>query len=821
VSADAPVRADEAADDTTEGRRRGFFARIGPFCHDRRRWVLGAWIVLLIVANVASTSIGTAFREEFNLPNVESKRGLDLLEEQFGGQGAGMVGTIVFEAQQGVDDPEVRAAMTELFAEVAQIPDVTRVQSPYDEGGQLQISQLDGAAGRIAYANVEMDPDIDFSRANEIRDEIRADEPQIEGLRTELGGQIFAEFEEPSSEILGIGFAIIILIAAFGSVLAMGLPVGVALFGIGIGSALIGILSNVLAIPNFATFLGVMIGLGVGIDYALLVVTRYREQLHAGHTVRESVSIALDTAGRSVVFAGATVVISLLGMLLMGVTFVQGLAIGAASVVAVTVLASITLLPALLGFAGAKVERTRWRGLIAAGLIAVGMMATGLGVSAVASVAFFLAVVVLLISILARWVSPLAVLRADVPRRPVKPRHLTTAYRWSRVVQHHPWISALGGAALLLVLALPVVGLRLGSSDESNYPQETSTKQAYDLLVEGFGAGFNGPLILATALPEGTDPAALTAVTEAAAQDPGVVFASPPKLNDETNPTAAQWFVVPTTGPQEEATTQLVDRLRNEVLPPVEQATGVQVDVTGNVAVNIDFSDYLASRLPWFFGAVLLLSFLLLMVVFRSILVPLKAVVMNLLSIGAAYGIVVALFQWGWFSDLTHVAPGPIEPWLPMMMFAIVFGLSMDYEVFLLSRVREEWHRTGDSRGSVADGLAATAKVITAAAAIMVFVFGSFILEQDRTVKLMGVGLASAILLDATIVRMLLVPATMELLGDRNWWLPRWLDRLLPNIDVEGHIEEASSDDLPADPPAVEPDRLLGDEDLEPVGADR
>lgn len=796
MSVDTPVRPDQ-----DEDLDLGWFARIGPFCHDRRRWILAAWVVALILANVAGGVVGNAFRDEFNLPDVESKQGLDLLDQQFGGQGAGITGTIVFEADQGVDDPEVQAAMQDLFDEVATLDHVTRVQSPYTEDGALQISTQGEHAGQIAYANIEMPDDIDFTEAGEIRDQILRDAPKIEGLRIELGGFIFAEFENPSSEVLGIGFAIIILILAFGSVLAMGLPLGVALFGIGIGSAVITLLSNVLTIPDFATFLGVMIGLGVGIDYALLIVTRYREQLHAGHTSRESVAIAMDTAGRSVVFAGITVVISLLGMLLMGVSFVQGLAVGASSVVAVTVLASLTLLPALLGFAGEKVERTRWRGLIAAGLIAVGLMAAGLKITPVAMVAFFLAVAILLVSILGRWVKPLEGLRSDVPRRPVKPRHETTAYRWSRIIQHHPWISAISGALILLILALPVLGLRLGFSDESNFAQETTTKQAYDLLVEGFGAGFNGPLLLVAEVPDGTSVESLAAVENAVKADPAVAFVSPAQPNDPENPTAVIWNVVPTTGPQEAATTELVNRLRDDVLPPAEQAAGVDVKVTGSVAVNIDFSDYLTSRLPYFFGAVLLLSFLLLMVVFRSLLVPFKAVIMNLLSIGAAYGIIVALFQWGWFSDITGVQPAPIEPWMPMMLFAIVFGLSMDYEVFLLSRIREEWHRSGDSRRSVADGLAATAKVITAAAAIMVFVFGSFILEQDRTVKLMGVGLATAILLDATIVRMLLVPATMELLGDKNWWLPRWLDRLLPNIDVEGHLEDAA-DDLPAHAPS-------------------
>ncbi len=568
----------------------------------------------------------------------------------------------------------------------------------------------------------------------------------------------------------------------------MGLPVGVALFGIGIGTTIITLLSNVMAIPDFATFLGIMIGLGVGIDYALLIATRYREQLRAGHGVREAVMIAIDTAGRSVLFAGTTVVISLLGMLLMGVGFIQGLAVGAASVVGVTVAASLTLLPALLGFAGRRIELTRWRGLIATGLAAVALVGVGLKISPL-MIGFPLAAIVLIAGLFA------GPLKRAVPHPAPKPPHQTTAYRWSQVIQHRPWTAALARAVALLVLAVPVLSLRLRFSDESNYADDTTTKQAYDLLVAGFGPGFNGPLILAAEVPEGTDVARLDAITRALSADPGVAFVSPPRPNDPADPTAAMWNLVPTSGPQDEVTTATLKRLRGQVLPPAEATAGVDVAVTGPVAVNNDFSNYLEARLPFFFAAVLALSFLLLMVVFRSLLVPLKAVVMNLLSISAAYGVVVALFQWGWLSAVTGVQPAPIEPWAPMMLFAIVFGLSMDYEVFLLSRIREEWRRTGDSRNSVADGLAATAKVITAAAAIMVFVFGSFILEQERVVKLMGVGLATAILLDATIVRMLLVPATMELLGDRNWWLPRWLGRVLPDLDVEGHGRPARKDE--------------------------
>ena len=685
--------------------------------------------------------------------------------------------------------------MQALFDKVATIKDVDRVQSPYAEDGAQQISSQGPQEGKIGFANVELPQDLEFARGNEIGNEIEAAAPRLPGLRIELGGAIFGDFEEPSSELLGIAFAVVILIVAFGSVLAMGLPVGVALFGIGIGTTLITLISNLTAIPDFTTFLGIMIGLGVGIDYALLIATRYREQLRAGHTVRESVVIASDTAGRSVLFAGMTVVISLLGMLLMGVAFIQGLAIGAAAVVAVTVAASLTLLPALLGFAGQKIELTRWRGLIAAGLAAVALVGAGLKFPALILPAAMLAVIVLIAGFF------LAPLKREVQRKPPKPLVETPAYRWSHAIQRRPWAAAIAGALVLMLLAIPVFRLRLGFSDESNYADDTTTKQAYELLVEGFGPGFNGPMLLVARVPEGADVARLEEINRAVAADPGVAFVSPPRTNNPDGPTAAMWNLVPTTGPQDEATTATLKRLRGEVLPGAEPTAGVDVALTGTVAVNNDFSNYLEARLPLFFIAVLALSFLLLLVVFRSLLVPLKAVIMNLLSIGAAYGIVVALFQWGWLSALTGVEPAPIEPWAPMMLFAIVFGLSMDYEVFLLSRVREEWRRTGDSRNSVADGLAATAKVITAAAAIMVFVFGAFILENDRVVKLMGVGLATAILLDATIVRMLLVPATMELLGDRNWWLPRWLSRVVPDVDVEGHASAARRE-----------------EELEPVG---
>jgi RND superfamily putative drug exporter len=401
----------------------------------------------------------------------------------------------------------------------------------------------------------------------------------------------------------------------------------------------------------------------------------------------------------------------------------------------------------------------------------------------------------------------IAPLRATVPRPAPKPIRETVPYRWSRFIQRRPWTMALVGVAILSFLAIPYFSLRLGFSDEGNFPEETTTRQAYDLLAVGFGPGFNGPLLLATEIPADADPASLETVSQALTADPGVAFATPAFPNDPAAPTAAVWRVFPTTAPQDAATTELVNRLRDDVLPAATADSGLDIAVSGSVAAGVDFSEYLTARLPAFIGVVLALSFLLLMLAFRSLLVPLKAVIMNLLSIAAAYGVVTAIFQWGWLGGVLNIGPAPIEPFVPMMMFAIVFGLSMDYEVFLLSRIREEYLRTGDSRASVADGLAATARVITAAAAIMVVVFGSFIGEPDRLIKLFGVGLASAVLLDATVVRMVLVPATMELLGDRNWWLPGWLDRILPNIDVEGHSigEDGADEDSPTIPGSVEP----------------
>jgi RND superfamily putative drug exporter len=765
------------------------FGRLGGWCHDHRRIVVAGWILTLFVAGGILQSVGSAYKADFNLPDVESRQGFQILQKHFGGQGTGESGTVVFRSDAGVNDPSVRGAMEPFLGQVAGVKGVARVVSPYSEEGSNQVSDTDGHRGDIGYATIELDPDVTFANAQQITKDIKAVLPHQAGLQVELGGAIFGDFEPPSSELLGVAFAMVILVLAFGSVLAMGLPISVALAGISIGTISVGLLSNVFTVPDFASQLGLMIGLGVGIDYALFIVTRFREQLHAGDDIGPAVRKTIDTAGRAVAFAGTTVVISLLGMLLMQIGFVSGLAVGAALVVFMTMLAALTLLPALLGFAGGRVELTRWRGLIGAALVAIALLGLGLKVQPLV-VGLPLAAIVLIASLAVRP------LRQPVPRPAPKPRNQTLAYRWSRLIQHHPWPAVLVSVSLLVVLALPVFGLRLGFSDEGNYAKDTTTRKAYDLLAVGFGPGFNSSMMVVSEVPPGTDAAALQRVSDALAGAPGVAFASPAVLNDPDAPTAALWRVIPTTAPQDEATTKLVSTLRDDVLPPATAGTGLDVSVTGTVAILVDFSRYMTDRMPLFFGAVLGLSFLLLMTVFRSVLVPLKAVVMNLLSLGAAFGVVVAIFQWGWGAALLNLDRAPIEPFVPMMLFAIVFGLSMDYEVFLLSRIREAWKHSGDSRESVADGLAATARVITAAALIMVFVFGSFLLENDRVIKLFGIGLAGAVLLDATIVRLLLVPATMELLGDSNWWLPRWLDTLLPDVAVEGSHHEPAAEVL-------------------------
>jgi RND superfamily putative drug exporter len=704
--------------------------KLAEFCYTRRRLVLAAWVVLLVGVYVLSAAFAGKFRTDFKLPGSESQAALDLLKERGVASRTGFSGQVVFEAAQGVDDPAVKQAMQSLFAKIESgVPD-TQVVSPYDPANAYQVSP----DRKVAYAEINF---ADRERrqydaaANYIKS-VRND-VNVPGLQVELGGDIFASFSQPASEFIGIMAAVVILLVAFGSLLAMGLPIVTALFGVGSGIALIGLLTNVLNVPDFTTQVAALIGIGVGIDYALLIVTRYRRGLADGLAPKDAVVLALDTSGRSVVFAGLTVVISLLGMFMMNLEFMRSVSLSAVIAVLLTMLAAVTLLPALLGFAGRNIDR--------------------LG-------------------------TPFRSLEGQESER--------FWYGWSRLMQKHPWPAVVLSTALLVVLAIPVFSLRLGFSDAGNRLESDTTRRGYDILSEGFGPGFNGNLLVVVDMPDGAaDQAKVAQLADTLRGVEGVASVAPPRV--VPNARLALINVFPATSPQDKETTDLVHRIREQALPPALGGTGLHALVAGMPAGIVDFSDYIGARLPVFFAAVLVLSFLLLMTVFHSVVVPLKAVVMNMLSIGAAFGLMVAVFQWGFGAGLVGLGKeGPIEAWGPMMMFAIVFGLSMDYEVFLLTRVREEYDKNHHNATAVADGLAATGRVISAAAAIMVCVFGAFVLGDDRSIKLIGFGLASAIFIDATVVRLVLVPATMELLGDLNWWMPKWLGRRLPKVHVEG-----------------------------------
>ena len=770
------------------------YVRLARWCFAHPWWGVVTWLLILFAILGIARNLGEAYSGDLAIAGTESHDGNDLLKRHFSGAGAGPGGTIVFRAEQGVDDPAVRAAMDDLFDRVRALEETSLI-SPYDPlVGPLRIARDGPEAGRIAYADVSLEPGTSGTEAQDMGRTIEGlieelDLHSIDGLDVQVGGIWFAELRPPESEAIGLAFAVFILIAVLGSVVAMGVTVGAALVTVGIGAAAIIAFSNFMTVPDFAPAIGLMIGLGVGIDYALFIITRYRDALGEGHGREQALVVALDSAGRSVIFAGATVVVSLLGMLFIGIPFVTGFGVAAAATVAVVMVGSVTLLPSLIVLLGDRMTVTRVRGMVAAVLLSVSLFGFGAGIEPLAG-ALPAAIIVLVIGLFGRDRNPL---RRRLEPRQVRPLRETGWYRLSRTVQARPWVFAVGGTLLLLLLAAPVLALRFGFADESNYAAETTTRKAYDLLVDGFGVGANGPLLVVTEVSGSSQMAELNRLGQALAATDGVVFVSPAIPNSPLAPTAAAIEVRPATGPQAAETEELVKRLRTAVIPAATAGTGLDPAITGLVAVKADVSDFLKSRTAVFFIAVLGASFLLLMAVFRSLVVPLKAVIMNMLSIGAAYGVLVAVFQWGWLGGLVGVEPGPIEPFMPMMLFAVLFGLSMDYEVFLLSRMKEEFERTGDAVNSVADGLAATARVITAAALIMVFVFGSFVLEDQRAIKMFGLGLAAAVAVDASLVRMLIVPSTMELLGARNWWLPAWLDRILPNLDVEGSAERSTS----------------------------
>ena len=676
-----------------------------------------AWVVVVIGVTMLAGAVGDNDANGGRLNGSDSDKADQIAKREFPSDAMDV--TVVFHAPDGV--AAHRAAIDGYVQQTGAIAGVHQATSPFDQPGQVS------ANGTTAFVRIDIDQDMIGANDDPTGALLeRAKALQQGGVQVEFLGDGFSNDGPPASEMFGILAAVFILLIAFGSVVAMGLPIITAIAGIITALGCVTLWSNVLQTPGFTTQVASMIGIGVGIDYALLIVTRYRGARQRGLDGEAAIVEAFGTAGRAVAFAGCTVMISLLGMLLMGMSFFHGLAIGTSTAVLVAVLAALTLLPALLGFAGNHIDRL------------------------------------------------------SVHRRRADRLTETAWHRWSRFVQRNPKRFAIGGFVVLVAAAAPVLGMRLAMADSGNDPSGSTTRQAYDLLADGFGPGSNGPLFIVANTPDAVAQRHAVDLAERLATTPGVESVGP--LMPSASGRAAAIIVTPTTSPQDERTEDLVRTVRDDVIP----ASGADAHVGGQTASNVDFADLMSSRLPIFIGAVLLLSFLLLLAVFRSVLVPLKAVVMNLLSIGAAYGVMVMVFQWGWLGSLVGVHGGvPIEPWAPMMLFAIVFGLSMDYEVFLLSAVKEGYDETGDNSYAVVEGLASTARVITAAAAIMVFVFGSFVLGDVRSIKLIGLGLAVAVLLDATIVRMVLVPATMELLGERNWWIPRWLDRVVPRLQVE------------------------------------
>jgi RND superfamily putative drug exporter len=745
--------------------------RLGRTAVRRRRRVLAAWIVVALLVIGLGAASGGETSDGFEIPGVEAQRALDLLQEELP-SAAGTSAQLVFAATgdaTSLEDPAAAGAVDAALDDVAAQPDVEGV-------GELRLAP----GGAVGLAEVQYDRPSEEIRVAAF-DRLEATRADVEAsgvVRMELGGDLPSEAVQPEfggQELVGLAVAMIVLLVAFGSLVAMGLPIGLAVLGLMTSLGLITLVSSVVEVNSVA--LASMIGLGVGIDYALFIVTRHRENLRQGMTVEEAAGRAIATSGAAVLFAGITVMIAISGLAIAGITMVTIMGLMAALTVAVMVAIALTLLPALLGFAGHKVDRTSLR------------LPRGL-----------------------RWLAwrntssrRLAARNASGVHQPGRE---SLWHRWGRQVAAHPWRYLVLGVVALALLSAPILSLRLGSPDNGTQAESLTTRRAYDLLADGFGPGFNGPLLLSVELDGAArgDEAVLDRLGDAIADDPGVAGVSPPRVNEEG--TAAVLQVIPTSSPQDQDTTELVHRLRNDVIPQ-ELAAGAAGDVTayvgGQTAMFIDLSDKVESRLPWFIGAVILLSVLLLTVVFRSVAVPLKAAVMNLLSIGSAYGVIVAVFQWGWLRDVFGVETTvPIISFLPMMLFAILFGLSMDYEVFLLSRVREEYLHHGDNDRAVVEGIAATGRVITSAALIMISVFAAFVLAPDPTIKMFGLGLATAVLIDATVVRIVLVPATMKLLGDRNWWLPGWLDRLLPRVDIEGGTG------LPA--PELEADRAPGRE---------
>ncbi|MFD2078363.1 putative drug exporter of the RND superfamily [Actinopolymorpha cephalotaxi] len=704
------------------GRRGSVFARLAGWSA-RHRWrALVLWAAVLVGATVAAQAVGSAYQNDFSLPGTESQQVADRLAAESPVQAGGTI-SIVVEAPAGIASAGTKVRVTRMLAAVRELPHVADVTSPY----AARYAVADD--GTIAYATVLLDAPSQEVPAEAVRTIIdTAQRADGAGLKVALGGDAVRGAEESgggAAEGIGLLAALVILVLMFGSVLAASLPIVIAVFAVGATVGLVALASHVAVVADFTTPLMVLVGLGVGIDYALLIFSRFRTELLRGLDRDQAARAALDTAGRTVFFAGGTVIIALMGLAVLGLGSLQGVAVAVALTVLVTMLASLTLLPALLAILGGRIERAVRRHAARA------RTAEG-----------------------ARW------------------------RRWSTAVQRRPVLAIVVPVVALMALCVPLLDLHLGFADAGNDPATKTSRQAYDLLAKGFGPGVNGPLLV---LAEGGEPAA-QAAQRALANADGVAEVTPPMPAKRAG--VSTLLVFPDSKPQDTATADLVDRLRTDVLPDVARDTGATFLVGGATAAVADFSTAVKDRLALFVGVVVGLSALLLMLVFRSVLIPVKAAVLNLLSVGASLGVVTLVFQNGFAGGLFGVEPGPVEAFVPVMIFAIVFGLSMDYEVFLLSRMHEEWERTGDASHAISEGLATTARVVTAAAAIMIVVFGAFLLDPGRMLKQFGLGLAVAVFLDAVVIRCLVLPAVMQVLGPRAWWLPRWLRRL-PRVTID------------------------------------
>ncbi len=739
------------------------------WCVRHRRIVLVLWAIVLVLSISLVVKFHADYSNNFNLPKTESTDALNLLKSAAPGH-SGDTEEVVFGTTGGttLNDPAVGQRINTMVDKINALPHVTPVTSPFDSSGNLVNTQDINADHTVGFLQVNFDKqpqNISQSEADKFVHTVT--NTSGDGVTVSVTGQLaeFANSQSFSSSGIGVLLALIVLLVVFGSFFAAILPIISALFALGTAIGIIGLLSHVIGMAEFAPELVLLIGLGVGVDYALFIVTRHRQGLIAGSDVDTSIVNAVNTSGRAVLFAGIIVCIALLGMFALGVSFLYGLAVAAAIGVAFTMISALTLLPAMLGFIGPKVmSRKQKRNLAQNGPRVVGADSKGF------------------------WPN------------------------WADRVQRYPWVSAGLALAVVVVIALPFFSLQLGSADQGTDPAGTPTRVAFDTLSRGFGPGFNGPLELVSVIQADQRSVVDTIVSDVSKQPDVAKVAQPIYIPSKTgNGDVMLLNVYPKTAPQDSATTDLVNHLRGTTLPAAVGDSGVKVLVGGTTAIFIDFANVLSAKLPLFIGLVVLLSFLLLMTVFRSFVIPLTAAVMNLLSIGAAFGVLVAVFQWGDGGSLIGLnGTGPVEAFLPVMLFAILFGLSMDYQVFLVSRMHEEYIKSGrNNRVAVRNGLAATGKTITAAALIMILVFGSFILGGERVIKEFGIGLAAGIAIDAILIRMCIVPSLMMMFGDANWWFPKWLDRALPRLAVDADDLASHTTDDSGRGPGPEPEREL------------